>query len=58
MDSPILINPFEVPSTQEQFLGGWEKAAEYMRKQPGFISSRLHQALVPEARFGFVNIAE
>jgi heme-degrading monooxygenase HmoA len=58
MERPVLINPFEVPPTREEFLRGWERAAEYMRQQPGFVSTRLHQALVPDARFGFINIAE
>jgi heme-degrading monooxygenase HmoA len=58
--SVILINPFEVPegTDDEGFLRGWERAAEYMRAQPGFVSSRLHRSLAPEARFRFVNIAE
>jgi heme-degrading monooxygenase HmoA len=44
----ILINPFEVPKgKQDETLVFWEKAAEYMRKQPGFISTRLHQACSP-----------
>jgi heme-degrading monooxygenase HmoA len=56
----ILINPFEVPegSSDEDFLRGWERAADYMRQQPGFVSTRLHRALRPDARFRFVNVAE
>ena len=58
--SVILINPFEVPEAtdDEGFLRGWERAAEYMREQPGFVSTRLHRSLAPDARFRFVNIAE
>jgi heme oxygenase (mycobilin-producing) len=58
--SVILINPFEVPdgSSDEDFLRGWERAADYMRRQPGFIGTRLHRALRPDARFRFVNVAE
>jgi heme-degrading monooxygenase HmoA len=58
--SVILINPFEVPegTDDEEFLRGWERAADYMRQQPGFLSSRLHRALRPDARFRFINIAE
>ncbi len=58
--SVILINPFEVPdgTVDEEFLRGWERAAEYMRQQPGFVSSRLHRALAPDARFRFINVAE
>jgi heme-degrading monooxygenase HmoA len=58
--SVILINPFEVPpeADDEEFLRGWERAADYMRQQPGFLSSRLHRALAPDARFRFINVAE
>ena len=56
----ILINPFEVPEStaDDDFLRGWERAAEYMREQPGFVSTRLHRALAPDARFRFINVAE
>ena len=56
----ILINPFEVPegTQDEDFLAGWERAADYMRGQPGFLSTRLHRALTDDARFRFINIAE
>ena len=58
--SVILINSFEVPegANDEDFLRGWERAADYMRQQPGFMSTRLHRALAPDARFRFVNVAE
>jgi heme-degrading monooxygenase HmoA len=58
--SVILINPFEVPAgtDDDEFLRGWERAADYMRQQPGFVSSRLHRALRPDARFRFINVAE
>ena len=58
--SVILINPFEVPegTSDDEFLRGWERAADYMRQQPGFVSSRLHRALGPDARFRFINVAE
>jgi heme oxygenase (mycobilin-producing) len=58
--SVILINPFEVPAgtDDDEFLRGWERAADYMREQPGFVSSRLHRALAPDARFRFINVAE
>ena len=59
MDTVILINPFEVPAGEEEAaLRFWGQAAEYMRRQPGFIATRLHKALSPDARFAYVNIAE
>jgi heme oxygenase (mycobilin-producing) len=57
--SVILINPFEVYGGQEgeaRIL--WDMAADFFRKQPGFISTRLHQAIVPWARFYLINVAE
>lgn len=56
----ILINPFDVPEgiTDDAFLRGWERVADYMRQQPGFVSSRLHPSLSPDAPFRFSNLAE
>jgi heme oxygenase (mycobilin-producing) len=54
----VLINPFEVPGNKvDALLVGWERAAAFMREQPGFRSTALHQALSAEARFAFVNVA-
>lgn len=36
----------------------WGKVADFMRIQPGFISTKLHQSIDPIARFGPTNIAE
>ena len=59
MPPVVLINAFEVPKGKEdECLAFWEKAAEYMKRQPGFISTRLHRAVSPEARFHFINVAE
>ncbi len=55
----ILINPFEVPKgMEEEGLLMWEKAADFMRIQSGFISTKLHQAIDPNAKFGLINIAK
>ena len=56
----VLINPFEVAPElpEDQFLAGWQRAAEYMRSQPGFVSTKLHRAVSPDAKFRFVNVAE
>jgi heme-degrading monooxygenase HmoA len=59
MQTVVLINPFEVPpEAEDRFLPAWTAAAEYMRRQPGFVSSRLHKAISPDAPFGFINVAE
>ena len=59
MEPTILINSFEVPEGQDEtFLARWGEAAEYMRRQDGFISTKLHASLNPQVRFRFVNVAE
>jgi len=59
MQTVILINPFEVPAGEEEhFLQAWREAAEHLRQVPGFLSTRLHESLDPQAKFRFVNVAE
>ena len=61
MDSePItLINVFEIRQQDiDAFLRDWQERAEFMSRQPGFRSLRLHRALSPDARFQLVNVAE
>lgn len=54
-----VINPFEVPQgREEEALSMWDVFAAYFRKQPGYISTTLHKAIDPEAKFHFINIAE
>ena len=55
----IIINPIEVPSgREEEALAIWDQYAAYFRKQPGYVSTKLHRALDSNAKFNFVNIAE
>jgi len=58
-DTPVtLINSFEVPADQlDQTIRFWEKARDFLKDQPGFLSTRLHQSLSPDARFQLVNVA-
>lgn len=57
--SVILLNPFDVSAGKEnEALALWERTAEAMRKSPGFISTRLHRAISPDARFRPINMAE
>jgi heme oxygenase (mycobilin-producing) len=54
-----LINVFEIRLEDvEPFLRDWQKRAEFMARQPGFRSLRLHRALSVDARFQLVNVAE
>jgi heme-degrading monooxygenase HmoA len=57
-ESLVLINAFEVPAGEaEQFIAAWEKTRDYLASQPGYIDTALHQAVVPDADFQFVNVA-
>ena len=59
MANVIVVNPFEVPKgKEEQALAMWDKFAEYFRRQPGYVSSKLHRAISPDARFHLVTVAE
>lgn len=59
MNTIKVINPFEVPQGREtEALAMWETFAEYFRKQPGYVSTELHQAISPDAKFSLINIAE
>jgi heme-degrading monooxygenase HmoA len=59
MATVVLINPFEVPPGQEEeFLQGWETVRDFMQRQKGYVSTRLHRSLDPTARFRFANVAE
>src|SRR5215813_10265243 len=54
-----LINPFEIPAGQEeQFIQSWHETAAVMRAAPGYISTRLHKSLDPQAKFRFINVAQ
>jgi heme-degrading monooxygenase HmoA len=57
-EAVTLINAFEVPAEDaEKFIAAWEKARDYLRTQPGYVDTALHQATRPDAEFQFVNIA-
>jgi heme-degrading monooxygenase HmoA len=53
----VLINPFEVPpGGDDAFLAAWEASRAFLASQPGYLGTRLHRSLSPEADFRFVNI--
>jgi heme-degrading monooxygenase HmoA len=57
-EAVVLINAFEVPEGEDDaFLQGWERAREFLSRQEGYVSTRLHRSLLPEADFRFVNVA-
>jgi heme-degrading monooxygenase HmoA len=54
----VLINAFEVPEgADEAFLKGWERSRDFLARQEGYLSARLHRSLSPDADFRFVNVA-
>ncbi len=54
----ILINVFEVPvGKEDETLHLWEQARDYLKNQPGYITTALHQSMMPDARFSLINIA-
>lgn len=60
-DSPpvVLINPFTVPADAlDETIAMWEQARDFLKTQPGYISTSLHQSLDPDARYQLINVAE
>ncbi len=53
-----LINVFEVPAGRlDEAVRYWEAARDILVTQPGYVSTRLHQAITPDARFQLINVA-
>jgi heme-degrading monooxygenase HmoA len=45
-DSVVLVNVFTLDKADEQiFLQAWTDDAQFMKQQPGFISTQLHRAI-------------
>jgi quinol monooxygenase YgiN len=54
----VLINTFEVSEgSEEAVVAAWEEARDFLSKEPGYVSTALHQSLSPDARFRLVNVA-
>lgn len=54
-----LINVFEVPQGKKtEALAAWDRARDYLCRQPGYLSAVLHEAISPDARFHLVNVAK
>ena len=53
-----LINSFEVPTGKlEESIKYWEACRDFLKVQPGYISTKLHQSIKDDARFLLVNVA-
>jgi heme-degrading monooxygenase HmoA len=54
----VLINAFEVPEGEDDaFLRGWDRQRELLSTREGYLSTRLHRSLSPDADYRFVNVA-
>src|SRR5436190_13853598 len=54
-----LMNCFVVPEGRDDaFMELWTETSMYFRRQPGFVSLKLHRAASVDARYRYVNIAE
>ena len=50
--SVVLVNVFTIdPSEEQALIAAWKFDAEYMREQPGYISTQLHKAIAGSGTF-------
>lgn len=50
--SVVLVNLFTAdPGDEEALIAAWSHDAEFMKRQPGYISTQLHRAVGPAATF-------
>ncbi|UXZ05381.1 antibiotic biosynthesis monooxygenase family protein [Moraxella nasicaprae] len=57
-DAYVLINSFIVPAEKEAvMLEFWQKSAEFLKTQDGYIATQLHKNIDPNGHFKFVNVA-
>ncbi len=57
-DHIILINPFEVPEGKlDESVSYWEACRDFLKKQPGYISTELHETIKDDAKFALINVA-
>lgn len=53
-----LLNSFIVPEGRDEaFVELWTETSNYFRRQPGFLSLRLHRAVTPDTPYRYVNVA-
>ena len=57
-DHIVLINPFTVPEGKiEESIVFWEKSRDFLKTQPGYVSTKLHKSLKPDATYELINVA-
>lgn len=53
-----LINPFEVPEGKlEESIIYWEACRDFLKKEPGYISTKLHKSIKEGSKFELINVA-
>lgn len=58
-ENVVLINTFTVPSSKlNEAIAMWDSARAFLETQPGYVSTRLHQSISPDARYLLINVAE
>jgi hypothetical protein len=51
-ENVVLINLFEVPAGGEDAaVRLWDAARDFLARQPGYVSARLHRSVAPDARY-------
>lgn len=56
--SIVLINVFTVaPGQDAQALAAWRASRDFLRTQPGYLSTQLHQNMDKNSEFQLINIA-
>ena len=54
----VLINPFVVPADKlDETIVMWEQARDFLKQQPGYITTALHQSLEADAQYRLINVA-
>ncbi len=57
-DTVTLINVFEVPDGKlEETIDYWKQSRDFLKTQPGYVLTALHQSIDPNAKYLLVNVA-
>lgn len=55
----VLINAFTVPAeVLDEAIVMWVTARDFLRTQPGYKSTKLHQSISPDAKYLLINVAQ
>ena len=55
----VLINMFTVPPNKlDDAIVLWEAGRDFLKHQPGYISTNLHQSLSSDAKYLLINVAK